>query len=148
MILFDRLTEEMKQAMKSREQEKVAIIRLLRGYIKNESIDKRRDLSEEEEIAVLNSAAKKRKESIQAFREGNREDLAQKEEYELKVINSYLPQPLTHAEILAIIDAAIAQVGAKTLNDLGKVMPLVMQQVKGRADGKEINALVRSRLAV
>ena len=148
MILFDRLTEEMKKAMKSREQEKLAIIRLLRGYIKNESIDKRRDLSEEEEIAVLNSAAKKRKESIQAFREGNREDLVQKEEYELKVINSYLPQPRTHAEILTIIDAAIAQVGAKTLNDLGKVMPLVMQQVKGRADGKEINALVRSRLAV
>lgn len=148
MSLFEQLTEDMKTAMKAGEKERLSTIRLLRGSIKSEAIDKRADLTEEEEIAVLSSAAKKRKESIQAYRDGGREDLAQKEERELEVIQSYLPQPLTPDEIEKIVDAAIEQTGAKTIHDLGKVMPVVMQQIKGRADGKSVNAVVRNRLAV
>ena len=148
MSIFERLTEDMKIAMKSGDKERLSTVRLLRGYLKNESIDKRRELSPDEEIAVLAGAAKKRKESIQAYRDAGREDLAQKEENELHIIQSYLPQQLTEEELAMIVDDAIAQTGAKTIHDLGKVMPAVMQRVKGRADGKMVNAIVRNKLAV
>lgn len=148
MSLFDQLTEDMKAAMKAGDKDRLSAIRLLRGALKNESIDKRRDLTPEEEIAVLAAAAKKRQESIDAYRQAGREDLAQKEEQELALIRSYLPKQLSREELLNIIDAAIAQSGAKTVHDLGKVMPIVMQQVKGRADGREVNALVRERLSI
>jgi uncharacterized protein len=147
MSLYVQLTEDMKVALKSGDKERLSTIRLLRGYIKNEAIEKRRDLSDEEEIAVLFGAAKKRKESIQAYQDGGRDDLVLKEQLELDVIQSYLPQPLTPTEIEKIVDDVINQVEAKTIHDLGKVMPVVMQQVQGRADGKTINAIVRSRLA-
>ncbi|MDZ7315958.1 MAG: GatB/YqeY domain-containing protein [candidate division KSB1 bacterium] len=148
MSLFDQLTEDMKAAMKAGDKDRLSAIRLLRGALKNEAIDKRRDLTAEEEIAVLAAAAKKRQESIDAYRQAGREDLAQKEEQELALIRSYLPKQLSREELLNIIDAAIAQSGAKTVHDLGKVMPIVMQQVKGRADGREVNALVRERLSI
>lgn len=148
MSLFEQLTEDMKNAMKSGDKERLSTIRLLRGSIKSEAIDKREDLTEGEEIAVLSSAAKRRKESIQAYKDGGRDDLVQKEERELLVIQSYLPKPLTPVEVEKIVDAAIEQTGAKTIHDLGKVMPVVMQQVMGRADGKTINTIVRNRLTV
>ncbi len=148
MSLFERLTEDMKTAMKAGEKERLSTIRLLRGYIKNQAIDKRRDLTEEEELAVLSSAAKKRRESIQAYKDAGRHDLADKESRELEVIQQYLPQPLSHEELDKIVDAVIAQTGAQTIKDMGKVMSAVMQEVKGRADGKEINALVRAKLGV
>jgi uncharacterized protein len=148
MSLFEQLTEDMKIAMKSGDKERLSTIRLLRGSIRNEAINKREDLSEGEEIAVLSSAAKKRKESIQAYKDGGRADLVQKEERELEIIQAYLPQALSFKEIEKIVDAAIEQTGAKTIHDLGKVMPVVMQQVTGRADGKTINTIVRNRLAV
>jgi uncharacterized protein len=148
MSLFEQLTEDMKTAMKTGDKERLSTIRLLRGSIKDMAIDKRAELTEEEEIAVLSSAAKKRKESIQAYKAGGRKDLVQKEERELEVIQSYLPQQLTPDEIEKIVDAAIEQTGATTIHDLGKVMPVVMEQVKGRADGKSVNAVVRNRLAV
>ncbi len=148
MSLFERLTEDMKTAMKAGEKERLSTIRLLRGVLKNQAIDKRRDLTEEEELAVLSSAAKKRKESIQAYRDAGRDDLADKESRELEVIQHYLPQPLSQDELEKIVAAAIEQTGAQTMKDMGKVMSAVMQEVKGRADGKVINAMVRARLSV
>ncbi len=148
MTLFEQLTEDMKAAMKAGDKDRLSTIRLLRGALKNESIDKGRELSEDEAVAVLAGAAKKRQESIEAYRRAGREDLAAKEELELQIIRSYLPQQLTREEIASIIDEAIAQTGAQTIHDLGKVMPLVMQKVKGRADGKAVNAMVRERLSV
>jgi uncharacterized protein YqeY len=148
MSLLDRLTEDMKTAMKTGEKERLSTIRLLRGQIKDAAIDKRADLTEDEELAVLTNAAKKRREAIQAYRDAIREDLAEKEESELKVIQDYLPAALDVAEVEKIIDAAIAQTGAQNLKDLGKVMPLVMNETKGRADGKMISEMVRKKLSL
>ncbi|MBN1480966.1 GatB/YqeY domain-containing protein [candidate division KSB1 bacterium] len=147
MSLLEKLTQDMKTAMKAGEKDRLSTIRLLRGYIKDESINTRKELTESEEIAVLTKAAKKRKESIEAYAQAGREDLVAKEEAELKVIQSYLPQPLNPEEIEKIVDAAIKQVDAQTMQDLGKVMPVAIKMASGRADGKEINAIVRKKLA-
>jgi len=147
MSILEKLTEDMKVAMKAGEKERLSTIRLLRGQLKDVEIDKRAPLSEEEEIATLSNAAKKRREAIEAYSAANREDLAAKERQELEVIQSYLPQQLSAAEIETLVDAAIAGSGAQTMKDIGKVMPVVMAQVKGRADGKLVNELVRKRLS-
>ncbi|HNR68790.1 MAG TPA: GatB/YqeY domain-containing protein [bacterium] len=147
MTIFDQLTEDMKRALKAGEKERLSTIRLLRGQLKNSAIDKQADLTEAEEIAVLNSAAKKRRESIEAFGHAGRQDLVDKETAELAVILSYLPQPLSDREVEAIVDEVIAQVGALSPKEIGKVMPLVMARVQGRADGKKVNEMVRLKLS-
>ncbi|HNW58060.1 MAG TPA: GatB/YqeY domain-containing protein [bacterium] len=146
MTLLDQLTEDMKTAMKSGEAVRLGTIRLLRGQIKDAAIDKRADLTEDEERSVLANAAKKRREAIQAYQDAGRLDLAAKEEAELAVIQGYLPAAMDAAEVEAIIDRAIAETGAQTIRDIGKVMPLVMSQTKGRADGKMVNEMVRRKL--
>ncbi len=148
MSLLERLTEDMKTAMKAGEKERLSTIRLLRGQIKDAAIDKRADLTEEEELGVLTNAAKKRREAIQAYRDAQREDLAAKEEAEWVVIQDYLPAALDVAEVEKIIDAAIAESGAQTLKDIGKVMPVVMSRTKGRADGKMVSEMVRKKLSL
>lgn len=148
MSIFEQLTQDMKEAMKAGEKERLNTIRLLRNEIKNASIDKQKELEEEDEIQVLSKAAKKRKESIDAYHEAGREDLAEKEQKELEIIQSYLPQPLTPEELEKIIDNVIKETNAQTIKDLGKVMSVVMKQVKGRADGKEVNRIVREKLGV
>lgn len=147
MSLLDKLTDDMKTAMKAGDKNRLSTIRLLRGYIKNASIDQQKELNESEEIAILMSAAKKRKESIDAYSQAGRTDLADKESAELEVIQEYLPQPLSEDEIEKIVTAAIEQVGAQSMQDLGKVMPVAIQMAAGRADGKQINAVVRQKLA-
>ena len=147
MTIFERLTEDMKSALKAGEKERLSTIRLLRGQIKDAAIDKKAALSAEEEISVLSTAAKKRRESIQAFKQAARDDLVEKEQRELLVIQEYLPTPLERGEIEKLIERAIATTGAQTIKDLGKVMPVVMAEAKGRADGKEINELVRKKLS-
>jgi uncharacterized protein YqeY len=148
MSLFEKLTQDMKAAMKAGEKDRLSTIRLLRGAIKDKAIDKRQDLTEEEELAVLTSAAKRRKESIQAYKEAGREDLVTKETSELEVIQTYLPQPLSQQELETIVQTAIAETGATSMKEMGAVMSAVMKVVKGRADGKEINAMVREKLSV
>jgi len=148
MSLLDRLTEDMKTAMKAGEKSRLGTIRLLRGQIKDAAIDKRADLTEDEELSVLTNAAKKRRESIQAYQDAGRMDLAAVEESELVVIQSYLPAALDITEVEAIVDRAIAEAGAQTIRDLGKVMPLVMNQTKGRADGKMVSEMVRNKLSL
>ncbi|HOT95607.1 MAG TPA: GatB/YqeY domain-containing protein [bacterium] len=148
MSLLDRLTEDMKSAMKSGETVRLGTIRLLRGQIKDAAIDKRADLTDDEELGVLANAAKKRREAIQAYQDAGRLDLAAKEEAELAVIQSYLPAALSVAEVEAIVDRALAEAGAQTIRDLGKVMPLVMNQTKGRADGKMVSEMVRRKLSL
>lgn len=147
MSLLDKLTDDMKTALKAGEKDRLSTIRLLRGYIKSASIDQQKELTETEELAILTSAAKKRKESIQAYSDAGRTDLADKESAELDVIQEYLPQPLTDDEIENIVSAAIDEVGAQSMQDLGKVMPVAIKLAAGRADGKQINAVVRKKLA-
>ncbi len=148
MSLLDRLTEDMKSAMKAGEAVRLGTIRLLRGQIQDAAIDKRTDLTDDEMLGVLANAAKKRREAIEAYRNAGRVDLAEKEEAELAVIQGYLPAALDAAEIETIIDRAIAEAGAQTIRDLGKVMPLVMNETKGRADGKMVSEMVRRKLSL
>lgn len=148
MSLLERLTEDMKAALKAGEKERLSTIRLLRGQIKDAEIDKREPLSEEQEIAVLTSAAKKRRESIQAYRDAGREDLAEKEHAELILISAYLPEQHDLLQVEKIIDEVIAETGAQTPKDFGKVMPVVMSRTRGRADGKLVNELVRKKLSL
>ena len=148
MSLLDRLTEDMKSAMKAGEAVRLGTIRLLRGQIKEAAIDKRADLTDDEMLGVLTNAAKKRREAVEAYRNAGRVDLAEKEEAELAVIQGYLPAALDAAEIEAIIDRTIAETGAQTIRDLGKVMPLVMNETKGRADGKMVSEMVRRKLSL
>ncbi|MBD3386471.1 GatB/YqeY domain-containing protein [candidate division KSB1 bacterium] len=146
MTIFEQLTEDMKIALKAGEKDRLSTIRLLRGQIKNAMIDKGEDLTEKEELLILNNAAKKRRESIEAYKAAGRTDLVEKEEKELGVIESYLPEQLGEAELEKIIDQVIDDVEAVTIKDLGKVMPAVMSKVQGRADGKKVNELVRQKL--
>ena len=146
MSYLARLTDDMKVAMKSGEKTRLNTIRLLRGQLKDASIDKQKELDEDEELSVLTNAAKKRRESIEAYESAGRTDLAEKEAAELEIIQSYLPEPLTEDQVLDIINKAIQETGAQSAKDLKLVMPLVMAQVKGRADGKKVSELVRSKL--
>ena len=146
MSYLARLTEDMKIAMKAGDKDRLSVIRLLRGQLKDGVIAKRAELTTDEEISVLSNALKKRRESIEAYQNAGRMDLVQKEQKELEVIQSYLPAQLSPEEIEAVVLKVVQETGAQTMKDLGKVMPLVMEQVKGRADGRLVNELVRKKL--
>ena len=146
MSIQVKLTEDMKKAMKEGDKIRLSTIRLLLAQLKDTKIAKGDILSEEEEIAVLTSAAKKRKESIKAYAEGGREDLVERESKELEIISSYLPEQLSEKEIESKISQIIEKTGAVSLKDLGIVMREAMQEFKGRADGKLVQQLVRKKL--
>ncbi|WP_457642999.1 GatB/YqeY domain-containing protein [Persephonella sp.] len=145
--LLKRLQEEMKTAMKSGEKERLSVIRMLISEIKKVQIDRKKELSDDEIIQVLQKYAKQRKESIKQYREAGREDLAQKEEFELKVVQEFLPQPLSEEELKAVVEQAISETGASSMKDMGKVMKVVMEKVKGRADGSVVSAIVKEKLS-
>ena len=147
MSIFETLTKDMQKALKAGDKDRLSTIRLLRGQIKDAAIEKRSDLTPDEEIKILFSAAKKRQESIEIYTKAGRSDLAEKEQKELDVINSYLPTQLSPEEINAMVDKAIAATNAQTLKDLGKVMAVVMSETKGRADGKIVSEMVRQKLS-
>jgi len=133
-------------AQKAGDKLKTGVLRILKSEIRYKEIDLRHLLTDEETILVLFSSVKKRKESIEEFKKGKRPDLVSKEETELAIVNSYLPAELTEAELADVIKSTIAEVGAATNSDLGKVMKSLMPKVRGRADGKKVNALVASYL--
>lgn len=132
--------------MKSGDRVAVAAIRLSLSEIKNAVIDKRRPLEDNEVVNILRSGVKKRQESIEMFAKGGRQDLVEKETAELKVMERFLPAGLPAAELEVLVDAAIAESGAASMKDIGKVMKAVLPKVAGRADGAEINKLVRAKL--
>ncbi len=146
MSLSEKIAQDLKTAMKSGQRVRVDVLRMLKAQIKNTEIEKGRALTEEEEIGVLQSAAKKRREAIELYRKGNRPELAQKEAEELGVIESYLPKQLSREEVEAIVAEILAQTGASSLKDLGKVMKEAMGRLKGKADGKLVQEIVRSKL--
>ncbi len=145
--LEKQLLEDMKAAMKSGDKLRLETIRGLRAQLKNAEIEKGAPLTDEDVIQVLMRAAKKRKESIEQFKAVGREDRAQEEAEELKIIESYLPRQMDEAEIAALVEKVIAEVGATSPKDMGKVMGKIMPQVKGRADGKMVQQIVRQKLA-
>lgn len=146
MGLQEQLTTDMKEAMKARQAERLGTIRQLRSAIKNKEIELGRELADKDVIAVISTQVKQRREAAQMYRDNSRPELAEKEEAELAVLQGYLPAQLSETELRDLIRAIIAEVGAESARDMGKVMPLVMAKTKGAADGKQVNLLVRELL--
>ncbi|MCU9613924.1 GatB/YqeY domain-containing protein [Caldibacillus lycopersici] len=147
MSLLERLNEDMKSAMKSKEKEKLSVIRMIKASLQNEAIKLGRELSEDEELTVLSREVKQRKDSLQEFENAGRSDLVEKIKTELTYVNEYLPKQLSEDELIKIIQQAIEEVGASSKADMGKVMAGVMPKVKGKADGSLVNKLVLQELS-
>lgn len=148
MALKEKLNDDLKAAMKEGDKLKLETLRSIRALIiEFEKSGSGKEFNEEEEIKMLTTAAKKRKESIEQFRMAGREELAQKEEAELEIIQHYLPKQLSESEIRDEIKRVAGQTGAKSKDDFPKLMPAVMKELKGKADGKVIRAEVEKYLA-
>ncbi|MBE6086297.1 MULTISPECIES: GatB/YqeY domain-containing protein [Selenomonas] len=146
MSLKEQLTADMKEAMKNKEKERLAVIRMVRGAIRQQEIDGQKELGEEDVIAVISKEVKMRRDSIEEFQKGGREDLVEKTQAEIDVLLPYLPAQLSEDEVRELVKAAVEQTGAATPKDMGKVMGVLMPKVKGRADGKMVNTIVKSFL--
>ena len=148
MALIDDMNAALKAAMKEGRKDDVGIYRMLLSEVKRMAIDRkeRDEISDELVIDALTKARKSRLESVEQYRAGGRDDLAEKEEAEIAIVEQYLPAGLSPEELAAIVDEAVAEAGAETPKDMGKVMKVVMPKVKGRADGKEVQKLVMERL--
>lgn len=146
MSLKEQLTNDMKEAMKAHDKDRLAVIRMVRGAVRQQEIDGKKELGDEDVLAVISKEVKMRRDSIEEFRKGGREDLVEKTEAEIAVLMPYLPAQLSEEEIRGLVQAAVAQTGAASPKDMGKVMGVLMSKVKGRADGKTVNAIVRSML--
>jgi uncharacterized protein YqeY len=147
MALREQLNEDMKAAMKAREAEKLGAIRLLLAAVKQREVDERITLDDGGVISVVEKMIKQRRDSIAQFEKAARQDLADKEKFEVAVLEGYLPKQLSQGEIEAIVAAAIASSGAKSPADMGKVMGIVKPALAGRADMGKVSALVKARLA-
>jgi len=146
MELKAGLQEAAKAALKSRDTVKLSTLRLLLAAVHNEEIRLRKELGAEEIQKVITTLSKQRSEAIELYRKGGRDDLAQKEEAELEILQVYLPQPLTEQEVQTLIRESIAELGATGVQDLGKVMKQVMPKLSGRTDGKRVNELAKALL--
>ncbi|GGE47192.1 hypothetical protein GCM10011391_27530 [Pullulanibacillus camelliae] len=147
MSLLDQLATDMKQAMKQKDKERLSTIRMLKSSLQNEAIHQGKDLSEDDILVVLSRELKQRKDSLQEFEQAGREDLADKVTNEIKVIEGYMPKQLSDDELSQMIDQAVQEVGASSKSDMGKVMQVIMPQVRGRADGSKVKNLVQARLS-
>jgi hypothetical protein len=146
MTLLQRLDGDLKTALKESDKLKLSAIRMVKAAVKNQQIEKGRDLSDEEIQSVISTLAKQRRESIEQFSKGRREDLADQERRELAVLQSYMPEQLSPAELDKIILQAIDESSAEGEKDMGKVMKVLMPRVRGVADGKVVNNRVRELL--
>jgi uncharacterized protein YqeY len=147
MALKAEIQEAVKSAMKSADALTVSTLRLLLSAVHNEEIRIRKELTTEEIQKIIVTLCKQRSEASELFRKGGREELAQKEEAELAILQRFLPQPLSEEEVMGLIRASIAEAGAKGVQDIGKVMKLVMPKVSGRSDGKRVNEIARALLS-
>lgn len=141
------IEDEIKEAMRARDGERRDALRLILNSLRNSEKELQRPLSDDEELQVLQRERKKRVEAAEAFRNGGREEQAQAEERELSILEEFMPEPLSDDEIEDIVDDAIAEVGATSMADLGRVMADVMPQIAGRADGSVVSQIVREKLA-
>ena len=146
MNLSDRLTDDMKQAMKNKDKLTLSTIRMMRASIKNLEIELKHPLDDNEVLEVLSREIKQRKDSLQEFKKAGREDLVENLAAEIEVISSYLPEQLTEEEIHEIVRQTIQELGASSKADMGKVMGALMPKTKGRADGKLVNQIVQQFL--
>jgi uncharacterized protein len=147
MELKSRISEAVKQAMRARERERLGTLRLIQSEVKQFEVDERREADDASVLAILNRMLKQRKDSIEQYRQGRREDLAAREESEVAVIREFMPKPLAAAEVSARIEAAIAEAGAAEPKDMGAVMAILKPQLAGRADMGEVSRQVRAFLS-
>jgi uncharacterized protein YqeY len=147
MSLIATIEDELKEAMRARDQERTDTLRMTLASLRSAEKELQRPLKEDEELQVLQRERKRRSEAAKAFRDGDRPEQAEREERELAVIEEFMPEPLSEEDVERIIDDAIAETGATSLGDLGRVMADVMPQVAGRADGSTVSQLVREKLA-
>ena len=147
MDLNAQLAADLKDAMRARDEIRRNVLRLTIAALRNAAIAAGEELGGEATMAVVSTEAKRRRESIQEFRKAGRQDLVEKEEAELAVLAVYLPEPLSRDEIIEAVRRVIEETGAAGAKDLGKVMPVLMQQFQGRADGREVSEVVRELLS-
>jgi uncharacterized protein len=146
-MLRDKIDADLNYSLKNRETAKVSTLRFLKSAMQNMAIEKRKDLEDEEIISVIKKQVKQRKDSIEGFRKGNRMDLVDKEEKELRILEEYLPEELSRENIILIIKQAIAESGAVSIKDMGNVIKLVMAKAKGQADGSMVSVIVKEELS-
>ena len=146
-MLRDRISQDMKEAMKSGDKAKLSAIRNIHAAIRKKEIDERIDLDDAAALKVIASLVKQRQDSIEQFKAGNRQDLVEKEGAELALLQSYMPAQMSTEELVKLVEAAIQECNAKTQKEMGAVMKIVMPKVAGRADGKVLNQLIRERLS-
>jgi len=146
-VLKARIQDDMKAAMKGGDKPRLAVIRLILAAIKQREVDERIELDDEQVLAVLDKMVKQRRDSIKQYGDAGRDDLVSAEQAEVKIIQEYLPEALSEAEILAIIEQAVSETGAESMQDMGKVMGKVKPQVQGRADMGAVSGLVKRKLS-
>ncbi len=147
MGLKEQILNDIKEAMKSKEADRLSAIRMLQAAVKNREIELRpATITDQDILAVVKKAAKQRKEAIEQYTAANRQDLADKEQFELSVLETYLPTQLTQEQVEKIVTEVVAQMGAKTIKDMGGVMKEVQARTLGQADGKMVSEIVKSKL--
>jgi hypothetical protein len=148
MSILERVQKEMVDAMRAKQELRLSTLRMMKAALKNKEIDKRSPLDEKEEMQILSTLIKQRKDSIEQFTKGGRLELAQKEQQEIEIIEGYLPKTLGEAEVTEAVKAAISEMGAPTMKDMGAVMKNVMARFAGiRVDGKLVSETVKRELA-
>lgn len=147
MSLRDRLTEDLKLAMKARDQLRMDVIRMIKAAVLNKEVEMKKDLDDAEMSRIMTTMIKQRKESVEQYEKGQRAELAAKERQEISIIEAYLPKALAPEELAGVVDAVIRDTGATSVKDIGAVMKAVMARLAGQpVDGKEVSDLVRSKL--
>jgi uncharacterized protein len=144
--LKERITDDMKAAMRSGEKERLGVIRMITAAIKQREVDERIMLDDAQVLSVLEKMIKQRKESVEQFKAGNRQDLADKESAEITLLQGYMPSQLSSAEIDALIAEAVAATGAASIKDMGKVMGIIKAKAQGRADMAAVGAKIKAKL--
>lgn len=144
--LKQTITSSMKEAMKAKEKDRLGVIRLIQAAIKQKEVDERIELKDADVLVVLDKMLKQRRESIKQFKEANRDDLVQKESFEVDIIQAFLPKPLTEQEVVDLIQNAIKETNAQSVKDMGKVMGIVRPAVQGRGDMGEVSKKIKDFL--
>jgi len=147
MTLKERITEDMKGAMRAKESARLSAIRLLLSAMKQREVDERIELTDADVLGIIEKMIKQRRESIVQYEKGARADLADAEKFEVGVLSAYLPQQMGESDIAAVVEAAMAETGAKAMPDMGKVMAILKPKLAGRADMGKVSALVKSKLS-
>lgn len=148
MSLYDRLTEDLKLAMKSRDQLRMDVIRMIKAAVLNKEMELKRNLDDAEMSRVMTTLVKQRRESVEQFEKAQRQELAAKERQEIEIIESYLPKPLSPEELEILVVSVIADTGSRSMKDMGAVMKVVMARLGGQTvDGKQVSELVKQKLS-